>query len=126
LATGYFNRAIPALKAAVSGPAPPLDSGWLELGKYMSLSIMVEGLEAGGSVKITGFNGGKDGKENLFPDPLTEFGAPINAGSLPAGGVITTNGCYFIGGAFTFGRAIKTPGGVPTATNVTFSGQIPK
>lgn len=91
-------------------------SPWLSLGRLLSPTITVEGLEAGGTVSVRVSNRSED-----TPPTDSDDGAPhITLGNL------TSDIGAGLGGAFTWVRVIKTAGGSPTPTYVIAQAQQAK
>jgi hypothetical protein len=89
---------------------------WFLVGKWMSPSITVEGLEAGGSIQIRVYNG----YQGTFPSNSEMGVAHSTLGN------ITADIGASLGASYTYIRAIKTAGGSPTATTVIAQAQQPR
>lgn len=112
MATGYYVRTIPALEAQTASGK----SSWLLLGRLLSPTITVEGLESGGTISVRVSNRSED-----TPPSESDDGAPhMTLGNL------TANTGSGLGGAFTWVRVIKTAGGSPSPTTVVFQAQQAK
>ena len=118
MATGYEVRIITLLDAQNDSANGP----WRAVGRLLSPTVAIQGLEDGGNVSIRVSNRLEklpDGTPN-FPDD-SDLGVPHallgNVTSDMAGG---------LGGAFTFIRAIKTAGITPTPTTVNLQAQQAK
>lgn len=112
MATGYYVRTIKALE----GQTASGKSTWFLLGRLLSPTVTIEGLEAGGAVSVRVSN-----RPEENPPGDNDMGAPH-----ATLGNVTADGGGGLGGAFTWVRVVKTAGGSPTATSVYFQAQQAK
>ena len=128
IATGYIEI-VKAILATSASATAAQDGNWCYIGKGMSASITIEGLESGGSVSIDVLN-----KQIKWDDSSADSdwpsnaydGVPLMTSSLTPV-VFTSNGSYFLG-HYSFVKAKKTPSATSsnvTVTTATVSYQIP-
>lgn len=113
-----------------SGQLATAKSPWFLIGRYLSPTITIEHLEAGGSVSIRVTNRPELGANGAVNTPDVNYdGVPH-----PTLGSVTVNSANNLGGAYTWIRAIKTSATPPTppdpetreATDVYFQAQVPR
>jgi hypothetical protein len=107
MATGYWVRTIKAFE----GQSASGNSIWFLLGRLLSPTVTIEGLESGGSISIRVSNRPSD----------ADTGSPH-----ATLGNVTSDGGGGLGGAFTWVRVVKTAGTSPTPTYVYFQAQQAK
>ena len=114
-ATGYYchpvNLFAPDDSQTITG-----NGCWMAIGRYLSPTVTIQGLETGGVISIRVSNNPEEDKP-----ADDDYGVPHNI----LGNVVADMGAS-LGGSFVWIRAMKTAGPSPTATKVYSQSQIAK